>query len=387
MMVQAVRGGESVRSVARRFAVSPATVLKWVSRCEGRRLDRVNFEDRPRGAKVVWNRTAVADERRVLELRQHLRNNSLLGEFGAKAIHSELSTRGCHPVPSVATINRILKRHGAQDVSRRQRRPAPPTGWYLPRLAAREVELDSFDLIEDLALRGGQQFGVFTAVAIHGRQVDAWPEVELTASTVVRRLIERWSQLGLPAYAQFDNDTRFQGAHQFVDSVGRVSRLCLSLGVVPVFAPPLEHGLQNAIEGFNALWQAKVWQRFEFGTLLRLLSHSSRYVHAHRARHALRIEHAPPRRPFPGGWRLNLDAPLTGCLIYLRRTDEQGHVHVLGHRISVDPLWSHRLVRCEVHLDRESIQCFALRRRDPTDQPLLTQIPYRIPKRPFKGKP
>ena len=99
MMVQAVRGGESVRSVARRFAVSPATVLKWVSRCEGRRLDRVNFEDRPRGAKVVWNRTAVADERRVLELRQHLRNNSLLGEFGAKAIHSELSTRGCHPVP------------------------------------------------------------------------------------------------------------------------------------------------------------------------------------------------------------------------------------------------------------------------------------------------
>jgi hypothetical protein len=135
---------------------------------------------------------------------------------------------------------------------------------------------------------------------MHGRQVDAWPEVELTARTVVRRLIERWSQLGLPAYAQFDNDTRFQGAHQFVDSVGRVSRLCLSLGVMPVFAPPLEHGLQNAIEGFNALWQAKVWQRFEFGSLLQLYSRSSSYVRAHRARHAARIEHAPPRRPFPG---------------------------------------------------------------------------------------
>jgi len=387
MMVQAVRRGESVRSVARRFAMSPATVLKWVSRGEGRRLDRVNFADRPRGAKVVWNRTPVTAERRVLELRQHLRNDSLLGEFGAKAIHGELSTRGRQPVPSVATINRILKRHGAQDASRRQRRPAPPSGWYLPRLAAREVELDSFDLIEDLALRGGQQFGVVTAVAIHGRQVDAWPEVELTASTVVRRLIERWSQLGLPAYAQFDNDTRFQGAHQWVDAVGRVSRLCLSLGVVPVFAPPLEHGLQNAIEGFNALWQAKVWQRFEFGTLLQLDHHSSKYVRAHRARHAIRIEHAPPRRAFPTSWRLNLDAPLTGCLIYLRRTDEQGHVYVLGHRIPVNPLWSHRLVRCEVHLDRESIQCFALRRRDPTDQPLLNQIHYRIPKRPFRGKP
>jgi hypothetical protein len=387
MIVQAVRRGESARSVARRFAVSPATVLKWVSRCEGRRLDRVDFADRPRGAKVVWNRTAVAAERRVLELRQRLRNESLLGEFGAKAIHGELSTRGRQPVPSVATINRILKRHGAQDAARRQRRPAPPAGWYLPRLAAREVELDSFDLIEDLALRGGQRFGVFTAVAIHGRQVDAWPEVALTASAVVRRLIERWSRLGLPAYAQFDNDTRFQGAHQWADAVGRVSRLCLSLGVVPVFAPPLEHGLQNAIEGFNALWQAKVWQRFEFGTVLQLDHHSSKYVHAHRARHAMQIEQAPPRRPFPTTWRLSLDAPLTGSMIYLRRTDEQGHVHLLGHRIPVDPLCSHRLVRCEIHLDRESIQCFALRRRDPTDQPMLTQLHYRIPQKRFRGRP
>ena len=77
MMVQAVRRGESARSVARCFAVSPATVLKWVSRCEGRRLDRVDFADRPRGAKVVWNRTAAAAERRVLELRQRLRNGSI----------------------------------------------------------------------------------------------------------------------------------------------------------------------------------------------------------------------------------------------------------------------------------------------------------------------
>ncbi|PZR19037.1 MAG: hypothetical protein DI538_31520 [Azospira oryzae] len=68
----------------------------------------------------------------------------------------------------------------------------------------------------------------------------------------------RWQRDGLPAYAQFDNDTVFQGAHQFADTVGRVSRLCLALGVIPVFVPPLEHGMQNTIEGFNALGQAKV---------------------------------------------------------------------------------------------------------------------------------
>jgi hypothetical protein len=247
--------------------------------------------------------------------------------------------------------------------------------------------LDSFDLIEDLALHGGARLGVFTGIAIHGHQVSAWPEVQLSAAMVVHRLIERWSELGLPTYAQFDNDTRFQGAHQFADTVGRVSRLCLALGVTPVFAPPLEHGLQNAIEGFNALWQAKVWQRFTFANLPQLVRHSAAYVHAHRARHAVRSEQAPPRRPFPKRWQLDLDRPLAGRLIYLRRTDDHGQVRLLGRAIAVDPHWVHRLVRCEVQFDHHRIQCFALRRRDPHEQPLLKQVLYRFPQRTFKGRP
>ena len=53
-------------------------------------------------------------------------------------------------------------------------------------------------------------------------------------------LIEHWRQHGLPDYAQFDNDTVFQGAHQWPDTFGRVTRLCLQLGVTPVFTPPRE---------------------------------------------------------------------------------------------------------------------------------------------------
>lgn len=385
MMVEAVRRGESLHAVAARFGVSSATVFKWVARSRGRRLDRADFADQPRGPKVAWNRSTPATERAVLEIRQRLRQHSVLGEFGAKAIRDELTAAAVRP-PSVATINRILSRHGAQDATTRQRRPAPPPGWYLPALATRAVDLDSFDLIEDLALRGGEQFGVLTGIALHGRQVSAWPEAQLSARMVVDRLVERWLELGLPAYAQFDNDTRFQGAHQFADTVGRVSRLCLSLGVTPVFAPPLEHGLQNAIEGFNGLWQAKVWQRFIFASLAHLHRHSAEYVRVHRARHARDIEQAPARRPFPRRWRLNFDAPLAGQLIYLRRTDDGGCVHLLGHRIAVDPRWVHRLVRCEVQFDHERIQCFALRRRDPADQPLLCEVHYRSPERPFKGK-
>ena len=63
--------------------------------------------------------------------------------------------------------------------------------------------------------------------------------------------------------APFDNDTIFHGTHAHPDAVGRVSRLCLGLGVVSVFVPPREPGFQAALERYNGSWQAKVWSRFE----------------------------------------------------------------------------------------------------------------------------
>jgi len=42
----------------------------------------------------------------------------------------------------------------------------------------------------------------------------------------------------MPDYAQFDNGTVFQGPHQYPDAVGSATRMCLLLGVVPVFALP-----------------------------------------------------------------------------------------------------------------------------------------------------
>src|SRR5262249_9497762 len=193
--------------------------------------------------------------------------------------------------------------------------------------------------------------------------------------------------VGLPAYAQFDNDTIFQGPHQHEDVVGRVMRLCLGLGVVPVFAPPRETGFQAAIENLNGRWQAKVWARFTHESLEGLRACSDRYVAAARARAAVRIESAPARRPFPEGWELDLQAHPRGRIVYLRRTGEQGAVELLGRRFEVDATWPHRLVRAEVDLDAGHIRFYALRRREPDRQPLLRETAYRLPRRRFSEGP
>ena len=373
-----------MHAVAAQLKSSVCTVSRWVNRAQGKRLDRVDFSDRKPGR--AWNRTAVHVESRIVALRTRLRKESVLGEYGAGAIKRALESE-IPDAPSQAAINRVLSRRGLQDRVRRIRRPAPPKGWYLPEVAAGRAEVDCFDFIEDLKIDNGPFVNVLTAKSLHAALTNAWVLVRLSAQDSIACVQARWQDEGLPAYAQFDNATVFQGAHQFANAVGRISRLCLALKVIPVFVPPLEHGMQNTIEGFNALWQAKVWQRHHVVSIPEMQAFSNRYIAAHRARSQPAAETAPPRRPMPKDFKLNLHAPLKGQMIFIRRTSESGHAHLLGQRFAISSDWPHRLVRCEVDFDHHCIRCFALRRRAPTDQLLLATIEYQRPNKPFYGEP
>lgn len=382
-MVAEVRAGASMRAVARAHDVSLSTVQWWCRRAGERPLARVDWSDRsPIPGNVQRTESAVEDL--VLVLRRELKETSDLGEYGARALHRELVARGQALVPSVRTIGRILERRGSLDAGRRIRRTPPPQGWYLPEVAAGRAELDSFDIVEGLALEGGVRLEVLNVISLHGGLPGSWPQALVTAKTAVEALEAHWREFGRPAYAQFDNDTIFQGGHRGQDVLGRVVRTCLRLDVIPVFAPPQESGFQAAIENVNGRWQAKVWARFYHDSLAALQERSRRYVSAYRQRAAARVEGAPPRRPFPASWQPDLQARPDGVVIFIRRTSETGTVSLLGRTFEADPLWPHRLVRCEVDLSAETVRFYALRRREPNHQPLLRDTPYAFPRKAFR---
>ena len=382
-MVEQVRAGVGMREVARAFRVSLSVVQRWVGRADRQRLDRVDWSSKATSATRPSNRTAPGVEALILTLREQLAKTSDLGEHGAEAIRAALLDRALENPPSVRTIGRVLERSGALDGQRRVRRAAPPIGWYLPEVAAGRTELDSFDTVSGLLLAGGIDVVVLNGISLHGGLVASWPRYAVTAVLTASLLVEHWRQFGLPGYAQFDNDNIFQGPHQYPDVIGRVMRTCLLLGVVPVFAPPREPGFQAGVESFNGRWQAKVWARFERITIVELQDHSERYIAAARHRATMRIERAPPRRPMPQNLVLDLQARPRGTIIFIRRTDDRGFASVLGHRFPVAEHWPHRLVRAEVDLDNECIRFYALRRREPTLQPLLCSHPYVFPRRRF----
>ncbi len=185
-------------------------------------------------------------------------------------------------MPSVRTIARILERRGALDGQRRVRRPPPPPGWYLPDVAARQAELDSFDVVEGHHLQGGIEVEVLTGVSLHGGLVAAWPGPPVRARTTLDRLVEHWRQVGRPAYAQFDNDTRFHGSHGYPDLLGPVG-------------PPVPRALDRA--GLRAAPRARLpGGHRRVAPTAELVVASADYVQAHRARSASRIEAAPIAR-------------------------------------------------------------------------------------------
>jgi hypothetical protein len=382
-MVAAVRGGQTQRAGARRFGVGLGHLQYWLARTRGQKLAVVDWSDQSRAPRQQGRQTRVSLQRRVLALRRELRRGDL-GFVGAQAIRDVLAAeRPRANIPSLRTIGRILKRHGALDAVRRVRRAAPPAGWYLPDVAAGQVELDAFDVIEDLPLEAGPRLDVLTTRALWGSVCGAWVSAALRARWLCERLEAHWRQHGCPAYAQFDNDSRFQGTHTHPDVLGQVIRLCLSLGVTPVFAPPREHGPQNLNESFNHLWQQKVWHRFDHASVAAFQNTSDRFVAAYQQRRIRREDQAPRRRAFPKRWRLDLQARPAGTVIYLRRTDDAGAIRVLGHRWAVDGQWVHRLVRAEVDLDARQIRCYRLRRRAPQEQPLVKSFHYVFPKKQF----
>jgi hypothetical protein len=80
---------------------------------------------------------------------------------------------------------------------------------------------------------------------------------------------------------------------------------------------------------------------------------------------------------------LDLPARPSGTVIYLRRTNPEGTIQVLGHRWAVDRLWVNRLVRAEVDLVANRIRCYRLRRHAPQEQPLVKTFKYVFPHKPF----
>jgi hypothetical protein len=205
--------------------VSDKFVRRWCSRAGNQRFDRVDWSNHRKERKKTHNRTSLQVERCIVRTRKYLHDKSVLGEYGAQAIYREMQSQKCPFIPSLWTINLVLKRQGCIEGKSRLRYASPPPGWYLPDVARGEAELDSFDYIEDLRLEGDNGFvNGCNGISLHGGLVCSFPLMMMSAENTVTSMLEHWRQFGVPTYAQFDNSTVFTGPRK-----QKISDMCVQV--------------------------------------------------------------------------------------------------------------------------------------------------------------
>jgi len=211
--------------------------------------------------------TVVQRVRRALEQRQ-------VGLVGARAIQQEIRQQHLlYPVPSLATIKRWLHSAGLT----RRVVAEQPSGYYpAPERPAAAV-WQACDWIARY-LEGGAKVFVFHTVDLETRALEQTIRPDKTVTSVRAHLLATWQTLGVPHRLQLDNDAAFTGGERTSRRFGTVVRLCLYVGIEPVFLPPGEPKRNAVVERINGLWARQFWDRNHFRSVSEVLRRQHVFV-------------------------------------------------------------------------------------------------------------
>ena len=277
--IQAVErylSGEGASVVCATLGHTRAWLYKWIARHENGGSKW--YRDWSRTPHFSPTRTAREMEEMVRLTRLSLYN---AGEFcGPEAIRWRLEADGETP-PSASTIKRILRRHG---LTHKRTGRYEPKGKAYPKLpATKPNDVHEYDFVGPCYLEGPVKFHSLHALDLVTRRCGLEP---LTSKTeTVRSVWNLWNRLGMPRFAQVDNEMVFYGSPRYPRGLGQFIRLCCLYGVEAVFIPIREPWRNGAVEKFNDHWLYKFYRRVRMESLEELRIESGEFETRHNSRY------------------------------------------------------------------------------------------------------
>jgi len=102
---------------------------------------------------------------------------------------------------------------------------------------------------------------------IGGHGVAVNPKRSKVHKEVAVSLKESWEITGIPYFLQLDNQLSCRGSNRYPRSFGLVIRLCLLLGVEPIFIPLGEPWRNGCIEKFQETFEHRFFRKIVFSIL------------------------------------------------------------------------------------------------------------------------
>jgi hypothetical protein len=357
--VERYRRGESAAAIAATLDRSVRWVYKWIERSAAAGEWWI---EPPRKASRAPNRSSAEAEQRIIETRRRLIDEG--GFAGAQMIAWELESAAIDP-PSIATINRILKRNGLiegggrRPVSKGRRYPAPD---------ALEAGIHQSDFVGPRFLRGPVRFYSLNTVDVATARCASVPLANRSTEAVVPALWETWVRLGIPLIQQLDNELVFFGSRRHPRALSQIMRLCLLHQVEPLFIPPSEPWRNGVVEKFNDHWQQKFLNR-PMQTLAEVQRESRAFDERHNARWRYRrIGGKTPNEALQANRRrvrlpdgvtapaLPLARPKTGRYHFIRFVRSDRVLDLFGEKFTLPPEAAHEYVKATVVLERERLE-------------------------------
>ena len=335
--VHLLRLGHRPTAVAAELGRTP----QWVRKCWRRyqALGWAGLQEQSRAPHQPGRQVTEPIRRAVIQARSELEAEAARGQglkyIGGKAVRTRLKAKKIQPLPSVPTIERILRAAAMTNP-----RPKKAKVVY-PRLRPDQAhQLYQVDHLPRY-LQGGQKVYCFNALDVVSHYPTGQVACQRRATDAAAFLIHVWQRLGIPRYTQVDNEGCFSGGSTHPYVLAHCVRLALLVGTQLLFSPVNHPQSNGTVERFHQDYQAHVWQDTYLADPSAVQQQAEQFfeLYRHSEHQAALAEQSPAvvhqQRPVPclaEAFRLpTAKLPLyAGQIHFMRQVQANGTVSVLN---------------------------------------------------------
>lgn len=251
------RSGVPTSEIARHLQRSVSWVNKWKGRYQ--QAGWADLSSRSRAPQHSPTRLSMVVKQAICQARSELEAEAAqggrLGYIGPEAVRGRLAMKKVKPLPSTASISRVLRMAG---MSRPKARCEEAAVQYPHLQPTQPGQLCQVDIVPHY-LQGGQAIACFNAIDVVSRYPTGQASARRRAQDAARFLVHVWQVIGLSQYTQVDNEGCFSGGFTHPGVLGAVVRLALAVGTELVFSPFYYPESNCFVERFHQDYNQHVW--------------------------------------------------------------------------------------------------------------------------------